>query len=658
MTVICIILAAICLFLLARSFCGCCGWRPAGFPPKYDVYPALSIKERLHHLAGDPKWDEEHPHEVEWNKAYVEARKRFGLGAWEPDLESLEKALAEVKREYLDQHSERQAGQEPLDAGFATQEAQKLFEKTVETSKNLKRWDEGLLAGVTAMLQGIEHEYSRLLLPSEELPSYPCREYCLPSMVSDYFPVGVAITPMQPQQPPPGQDSSSDLKPGGSASKIAFGGWIGTADTDALSKQNPNSDDKKNPSPAADPADFNPHQQVTLSISTVLNSPSLLDRIAYVSTYIYFRPFAGPPNRDVVLEKELWKWFCSYYRRQSLHGRPLGPETISNDLTQALEDISVRIENVKTTVDLVPVNMGDLTRKATDSLNLSLAGPPTAASALLQALTSINPKLTAQREVDSTMSQKISQELDHRSTYVNQYANFLRITQRGVQASNLAGRYSELVSLRIPAAHEEIPALVPDDQPARRGEPMKTKLKVKWLSQPLYSRVDAISLSVFVVRQTTGLVGTKRDTFRQDDPTDAAFIVGLSRPFAFTLWQNQRTLHQMMTDDIDSDIEDPLPVYFRIASGANEPPGMRPSPLLLVSANWSHEQLFSLCEKIRQSAEYKAGKLVTLQLDDDNADLGKIEIGLADHEKDPKALKPLLPPPRVADPGGAANAGK
>ena len=323
------------------------------------------------------------------------------------------------------------------------------------------------------------------------------------------------------------------------------------------------------------------------------------------------------------------------------------------------------------------------------------------------------------------MAQKISQELDHRSTYVSERGDFLRITQRGMQASNLAGRYSELVTLYVPTASRGFPVLVPDDQPAKTdsqpakigsqpptsagqsqesvfislcnflnqvqpsvqpakadslpakpgkqpptsaaqphvsiffslcnnvlqsGRQAKTdsqrpklKLKVKWLSQPLYSRVDAISMSVFVVRQTTKLANTIHDTFRLDNPTNAAFIVGLSRPFTFTLWHNERALPQIMTNDIDSNIKSPGYVYFRMAPAANEPPGMRPEPLQL--ANFSLDQMFALCEKIRQSPQYKAGKTPALiQLDDDNPNLGKIEIGLADNPNDPQHLNPLPEP--------------
>ena len=194
--------------------------------------------------------------------------------------------------------------------------------------------------------------------------------------------------------------------------------------------------------------------------------------------------------------------------------------------------------------------------------------------------------------------------------------------------------------------------LVPDDQPAKPSQPTKPKFKVKWLAQPLYSRVDAISMSVFVVRQTTRLANTNQDTFRQEDPTDAAFIVGLSRPFTFTLWQNDRHVVQRMAHKIEGNVKKPYAIYFRIAPVGSEPPGMRPA--LLRFANWSPEQYFSLWAKIRQTGEYKAGNVVPLQLDDDSPALGKIEIGLAVKPKDPDKLMGLTSP-YVPEDGGAAS---
>ena len=358
-----------CSLVLTMSFCGC-AWLHRNCPPKYDVYPAVSIEERLTHLHDDA-WNTKNPREGVWNEAYDQALKHLRFYTWQPTRNNFESELEEVEKEYPPQNLTR----EMIDRGkeldvILLNRTDEVLEAALGKGLDSKDSD---IENLERMLKRIDREYPNLLVP-QEYPSlvarlfdpwakvkpepYPCLDdYCLPSMVSSYSPVGVAITRMLPQ--PPAKQSSSGKTSDGSTPKIAFGGWIGAADTDAVSQPNSKPDDKKNPSSAADLEDFDPHQPVTLSISTVLNSPSLFDRIAYVSTYIYFRPLSGPPNGDIVLEKEFWRAFYSYYSFHRLHHATLGDDIIRSDLRQALEDISVRIEKVKTEVTPVSVALGE-----------------------------------------------------------------------------------------------------------------------------------------------------------------------------------------------------------------------------------------------------------------------------------------------------------
>ena len=150
-----------------------------------------------------------------------------------------------------------------------------------------------------------------------------------------------------------------------------------------------------------------------------------------------------------------------------------------------------------------------------------------------------------------------------RSAYISPNSNFLRITQRGMANVNIGGRYNEKVQLHIPTATQNLVVvqLTKNEPPEKEGpkpqpkDDKKTKklgFSISSVEQPLYHRVDAVVVSVAVVRHPTELRPTKRENFGLHllDVADTEFIVGLPRPSKLNLWRWDRLLTCVMAREL------------------------------------------------------------------------------------------------------------
>ena len=168
----------------------------------------------------------------------------------------------------------------------------------------------------------------------------------------------------------------------------------------------------------------------------------------------------------------------------------------------------------------------------------------------------------------TTVTEKLLKELDRRSTWLNANRNLLRITQRGMEAANIAGSFKEKVTLRIPQSFSPVHYfdLVADD------------IKIKSTSQPLYGTVPAVSVSLGVVREPYKVKRSATEKFGLPDSSDARYLVVVAEPVQLNLWQWDRAISGMSTDEISIDYVPPLHsdrkaklMYFHPGSGTQGP---------------------------------------------------------------------------------------
>jgi hypothetical protein len=156
--------------------------------------------------------------------------------------------------------------------------------------------------------------------------------------------------------------------------------------------------------------------------------------------------------------------------------------------------------------------------------------------------------VSASSKDTSSTTMQILKQLDQRSAYVSSDGTFVRITQRGMSSVNLNGRFNEQVQLYIPRASEPFYVIEPTTT-----NTTKFGIQLKTITEPLYSRVDAVVTSVVVVRHPTKLRRTNWETFGllQEDAADEDFIVGLARPAKVRLWDWARNVNIIYTSDLD-----------------------------------------------------------------------------------------------------------
>lgn len=573
------------VFLLSTLFMSCMSQ-----PPRYDLYPTLSTKARR---ADKTKSFDQ------WTRHFSEELVEMQRNEWIPDIEVLKLTREEIKNEYFN-------CPEPTDLSSAEFVFKRYFQSKKPENRVHEKDDFNcnlICRRIGSMLDLLDAEHPNLLVEATRLKSLPlANEYELLSLVSGGYPVSVALTRwtglIQPESKDSGmkktQDEQMKAKP-----TLVIRATVEGTDGDKKPKDEKSKEEniKIKPSPIDD---FKPEQTVTLTLSTVLNSPAIVDRIDYVSTYVLLQAFPFPPNSDVVLEKEFWGGYCALNADRNPHVKNKN-NAILGDMERALEEMSVRIINADTTVKLKDIDFGTLTRKTTDKFSADIgataAAPPT--------LSSVTPKIGYSSEVGTDTSMKLQRQLDQRSIYVDPFGRFMRITQRGMQSVNLGGRFVENITLRMPIAQHQFPVLVLSSGKGTEA----VKYELRWLSEPLYSRVDALTLSVVVARQTTALAKSTKDSFRLDDPSDAAFIVGVTRPYRITLWENPRDIFEVMSNEISGNLkcmpENPY-VFFTIGEG---------SPAKLALFGFTSEQRQELFSEIRKRVKESPNQPIGLKLD-------------------------------------------
>jgi len=417
-------------------------------------------------------------------------------------------------------------------------------------------------------------------------------------MVSDNYPVGVSLAEVQPEEPSAEKAESSSVP-----QIMVNSNYKGSTSPPQIMVQS-SFDGKGSAAPKStnDDAslDFDPTQTKILTLSTVLNSADVLDRIEYVSTFIYIYPYQMPPNTYVSLEREYWRKFFTYQAsRNDFYNRIDGKNArevnkaifgyIEDDLRRAFDDMKVKFKNVTTTVVTNDLDLGSVTRSYGSTLGSTVGASIPVAPATVNP--SINASLT-----DSVQSNiKLLRQLDQRSAYISPDANFLRITQRGMVNANLAGRFNEKVQLHIPPAIDplyevKLTASTPASTSQSNDPPVTASksFEVRRLSQPLYNQVKVLVVSVAVVRHPVKLRRSISDTFglAQIDAADTDFIVGVPRPSVITLWNFARELNNICAKDLDPEFGLPAneQIYFDIPSLP-----LPPQPLYL--ANASEDQL-------------------------------------------------------------------
>jgi hypothetical protein len=180
------------------------------------------------------------------------------------------------------------------------------------------------------MLCRIDAEH-KMLLNSNKLPTYSKRGD-RPVMVSPDYPVGVALSVVHPAE-------ESDSKPNekGTPPQIMVDSQYqgsGTAPQIMVKSSFEGAKQQATDATATPPVlDFDPTQNVTLTLSTVLNSADVLDRLEYISTFVYLYPYQKPPNAGVSLDREFWRWFFTYQaaRNDFFSGNRFYPPDDSGD---------------------------------------------------------------------------------------------------------------------------------------------------------------------------------------------------------------------------------------------------------------------------------------------------------------------------------------
>ncbi len=488
--------------------------------PKYTVYPTLQLRDRIE----DSDEDVGDKSEADgWRTSFQDSIELMEESEWNPSSFRLANACFDVGERY----------------GVPSNRWSSLMAAACCVFTDMFKLDgqdmssKGARRSITAMVKRIDQEHPHLLVPSRQLRNpMPVDQARLPAVVSGIDPVAVSLT----------RWTTSTQKQSASVvtSTVAI---VVNSQTNAVVKGNnstfivsvgdTSAKEKKDEKSVTTVEDFSPEQSLTLSLSTVLNSPSVFDRIEYVSTYVWIEPYPFPPNSDVVPERDFWQRFYALnaYRNESVQ-----KAAEINDLRRALDDMRVRLVDVETDVKTTAINLGTWTRTGKKTTSAELAG-----SVGLSSGASLSPSVSYENSTEAKTEQTLQKELDRRSTYIDASGHFLRITQRGMESANLAGRFLEKITLRIPAAGQACPVLVPDST---------STYAVKWLSMPLYSRVEAWTFSVVVARQTTKLAKDEKNTYHVTDSSDAALVVGVTRPSRIVLWQFERQLEPVFEKDV------------------------------------------------------------------------------------------------------------
>lgn len=499
-------------------------------PPKYTVFPDFAIAPRVQ--GNDVDWKDPAVRErmAEWKRAYSQAVDDYPV--WGVDPSRLESELKDVFNENGEIQGLSQAWKDGAQRDILDK-AKSLFGGGQDQLPVLagddrpRMWLENKIRG---MFKHTDEEHPSILSHDpKSLKEVPALDaFQLREVLSYQDPINVSVTPVwsysdqaEPQSAPPAKQTATLSDSGKGSVAISISGPEAQSQPAAATR-------------APSLPEFEPDQQITLNVSTVLNSPSVLDRIEYVSTYIYVYPWQSRPNRDLTLEGEFWRNVFQFTT-----GRD--PSGLEPAMRSAALEMRVFIRDTGTTATLATIALGTQQENTTETATagLGLAAPATAP-------THLTPNLGYSQALGATSTVTQQQQLDYRATYLDPHGDFLRITQRGMQSANLAGRYKEQLTLHVPASATQYRVLVPK----RDNDGKIVDYVLTTLSQPIYAEVDAFTFSVVEAREPTSLTYSANDHYGLDDNRDANFVVAVTPPQRVTLWRLERKLLFVDSSDV------------------------------------------------------------------------------------------------------------
>jgi hypothetical protein len=621
--------------VLATSvLCSCTVWHRnvVSPPPQYTVYPALSLMSRLAttnwtSIDGRPKSNVQlvpvdtpvASNIQDWVSIYTDSTNRTACWVPQPDLlaQTLTNALAEYGV--------------PATNQFVTTLTNLAFAVLCTPTGHFHAayCHPTASADAHAYLQSkldgmfrLADEENKELLTNDYAVVQRLASSCrsdLPWLTSRDLPVGVSVSSSWEENPSSTPAASASDGSNSNTEKVVLDKIQVTFEA-ASTNSTSSKSTTNNAASDSTPPDYQEDQKVTLSMSTVLNSASVLDRIDYVTTYLYLLPYPLTPNGHVVLEREFWnKLLETISVRDPLVRTNAG--LLHADIQSCIYDMRVRAHDISTTVDVSQVNLGTVVQSSGSTINLGLSATAKGSPFL----PSISPQASYAGTLNGSDTLTLSRQLDQRSTYIDKASDFIRITQRGMQSVNLAGRIKEILTLHVPRASEPIYCLCPS----------KTNLCTFCvLSQPLYSQVNALTFSVTAARQTTKLAATIEDRYGLDDRNDAAFIVGVTPLEHIKVWQWERTFDEINTWDLcGKDGKTAKSLFF--TTFTNE----TPHPLRLL--NFDTAQRNKLLNEIRVRAANATNHIAVLTNEVDALGGGILRIGCVDDDDNPQQLSQI-----------------
>jgi hypothetical protein len=337
-----------------------------------------------------------------------------------------------------------------------------------------------------------------------------------------------------PESPKPPSMTKGDATVSDQQSKVTFIAVLHACE------QNPSDDSCKNlikslhsliskPDQKIAVPDFDAIQSFELEVSSIINSPDILDRFDYIATYLYIYNYPFPTNGPVNLSEEFWLNFKERQRVKPALEQRLNRDT---DLDRSWESLQVRIETVDTTVVLPPaIDIAGVTREGTDKVGITGLKP--SATFAGENKLSIEAQGEVSSQTKTTVVEKLLKQLDRRSTWLNPERNLLRITQRGSDSINIGGTFREKIKLNVPASLHTISLMTVKDG----------LLKIdRQLHLPLYSQVQALGLSIGVVREPFEFKRAAAEKFGLLDSPNSFLVVAESEPMLLKLWNWQRSI--------------------------------------------------------------------------------------------------------------------
>lgn len=283
-----------------------------------------------------------------------------------------------------------------------------------------------------------------------------------------------------------------------------------------------------------------------LRVSSVLNSPDSLDRFEYLTTYLYLYPFPGYFSTGADIVQEFWNRFKTLQRSRTKQQRI--NQRIS-DLLLSFQDLRVYIEATETTVNLSPtIELENISRKGSDKAALPTLKPEL--SSAQAAKGSVSMELKGESSVETTVTSKLSKQLDQRTVWLNDRRSLLRITQRGLEAINIAGTIKERVTLHVPTATKHIALWKIKDG--------KLSIDSK-IARPLYSDIEAVGITLAVVREPYRFKRASADNFGLADTSDAFYVVRVSHPLRLPVFHWHRDLASVYLEELM--IRPPQPIH-------------------------------------------------------------------------------------------------